>query len=137
MALTTRFSMAIRNARADDVATKCSGGYIRIYGGTQPGSPDTAPGTTLLATLRFGTPAFGSASNGQITANAITPDTNAAATGTATWARILQSNGTTPVMDCSVGTTGTNIILNSADIKAGGQVGLDGWIHTEPLSEGT
>jgi hypothetical protein len=137
MALTTRFTIAIRNARCQDIGTKCNNGYIRIYSGSQPSDPDQAPGGTLLATLRFANPAFGSPVNGQITANAITPDSSAAATGTATWARILQSDGTTVVMDVSVGTTGSNINLNSVDIKAGGQVAISAWVHTEPLTEGT
>lgn len=137
MGLSTRFTIAIRNARCSDIATKCAAGYIKIYSGSQPSDPDQAPAGTLLATLRFGNPAFGTPSAGSMTANAITPDSNAAANGTAGWARVLSSDNSTVVMDVSVGTTGTNIILNSVDIKAGGQVSLSAWTHTEPLSEGT
>jgi hypothetical protein len=111
------------NAEADAVGNALNNGYIRIYDGTQPTNADTAVGAqVLLAELRFGADAFPAASAGLLTANAITDDASANATGTATWARILASDGTTVYFDGSVGTASANVILNSVAISAGAAV---------------
>jgi hypothetical protein len=123
VALNPKFSTTMVNAEADAVGNALNNGYIRVYAGTQPTNADTAlSGQTLLAELRFGADAFPAASNGTITANAITSDSSADATGTATWARILASDGTTVWFDGSVGTSDANVILNTVSIVAGAVV---------------
>lgn len=123
MALNPKYSNTMVNAEADAVGAALDSGYIRIYDGSQPATADTAIGAqTLLAELRFGADAFGAASTGTITANAITSDSSANATGTATWARILASNGTTVWFDGSVGTSDANVILNTTSIVSGAVV---------------
>lgn len=123
MALNPKFSTTMVNAEADAVGNALDNGYIRIYDGSQPANADTAvSGQTLLAELRFGADAFGAASGGVITANAITADASANATGTASWARILASNGSTVWFDGSVGTSSANVILNTTSIVAGAEV---------------
>lgn len=80
-----RSSVAIRNAQLDAVTTEADGGFVRVYGGSRPASPDVAVTVQqLLSTLSLGAPAFGSASGGVAFANAIAPDTDIADTGTAT-----------------------------------------------------
>lgn len=99
-----RVTAARRNAMLDSMAAQLNNGYIRVYNGTQPANADTAlSGNTLLAELRFGATAFPAASGGVLTANAITNDTSADATGTPTFARLLQSDGTTVVGDITAG----------------------------------
>ncbi|MGH7716807.1 MAG: hypothetical protein ACREML_12515, partial [Vulcanimicrobiaceae bacterium] len=85
-------------AEANAFAPLCNSGTITIYSGTQPVNANTGlSGNTLLVTLTFGATAFGSAAaGGVITANTITSGT-AVATGTATFARLLKSDGTTVV----------------------------------------
>lgn len=123
MALNPKYSDTMVNAEANAVGDALNSGYIRIYDGSQPTNADTAVGAqTLLAELRFGADAFGNASGGVITANAITDDSSANATGTATWARILASNGTTVWFDGSVGTSNANVILNTTSIVSGAVV---------------
>jgi hypothetical protein len=123
MAANPKFSNTMVNAEADAVGNALNSGYIRIYDGTQPTNADTAVGAqTLLAELRFGADAFGAAVAGVITANAITSDSSANATGTASWARILASDGTTVWFDGSVGTSDANVILNTVSIVAGAVV---------------
>jgi hypothetical protein len=56
-----------------------------------------------------------------LTHSAITPDSSANATGTATWFRDVDSTGTC-VMDGSVGTSGADLNLNSTSITSGVQV---------------
>jgi hypothetical protein len=111
------------------------GGYIRIYDGAQAANPNTAIGAqVLLAELTFGTPAFGAASNGVATANAITQDASANASGTATWFRVLQSNGTTVLWDGTVSTSGADLNLNSTSIVSGGTVDITSMTYTQPES---
>lgn len=117
MALQT--SIVSRNAELDALALLANNGYIRIYSGSIPASPETAASGTLLAELRFNATAFGSASAGVITANAITQDSSADNTGTAGYYRALQSNGTTALWDGTCGTAGADLNLNSTSISAG------------------
>lgn len=128
-----KIATATRNAAADASAALLNTGYIRIYSGTRPANPQTAlSGNTLLAELRFGATAFSAASNGVATANAITQDSSADASGTATFARILKSDGTSVWGDCDVGTSGSDINLNSVSIVAGGTVSITSMTLTQP-----
>jgi len=123
MAANPKFSDACVNAEANAIGDALDSGYIRIYDGSQPANADTAvSGQTLLAELRFNAAAFPSAVAGLITAAAITDDSSANATGTATWARILASNGTSVYFDGSVGTASANVILNTTSIVTGAVV---------------
>lgn len=123
MALNPKYSDTMVNAEANAVGDALNTGYIRIYDGTQAVNADTAVGAqVLLAELRFGADAFGAAAAGVITAAAITDDSSANATGTATWARILASNGTTVWFDGSAGTGTVNVVLNTASIASGAVV---------------
>lgn len=123
MALNPKLSNVGANAEADAVCALANSGKLRIYDGTQAATADTAIGAqVLLAELTFGNPAFGAAVAGVATANAITQDASADNTGTATWFRVLQSNGTTVLFDGSAGTSGANLNLNSVAISAGAAV---------------
>lgn len=123
MATNPKFSNTMVNAEADAIGAALDNGWIRIYDGTQPADADTAVTTqNILAELRFGADAFPSAVAGLLTANAITSDTSANATGTATWARIFASNGTTVWFDGTVGTATANVVINSTAISAGATV---------------
>jgi hypothetical protein len=133
MALNTQMSYAAVNAEADALSDLLDSGYLRIYDGTQPANADTAVSTqTLLAELRFNATAAPSASNGVLTFNAITADSSANATGTATWFRALKSDGTTVLMDGTVGTSGANLNLTSTSITTGTQVSVTSFTHTIP-----
>lgn len=132
MALNPKRSNVAVSAAADAVCPMLNNGYLRIYDGTQPATADTAVTTqTKLAELRWNATAFGAASNGVATANAITSDASADATGTATWFRALKSDGTTVVFDGSVGTSGCDLNLNSAAITSGSAVSVTAFTYTE------
>lgn len=117
------YSTTLRNTRLDAIDDAVNGGagagLLRIYDGTRPATGGTA--TTLLAELTFSDPAFGAASGGSISASAITDDSSANATGTATWFRVVDSAGTF-VMDGDVGTSGSDLNLNTTSIQSGGTV---------------
>jgi hypothetical protein len=133
MALNLKISNTAANAEADALARLLDNGYLRIYSGTQAADADTAIGAqVLLAELRFNATSAPAASAGVLTFNAFTSDSSADATGTATWARALKSDGTTVVFDESVGTSGANLNLNSVAISAGAAVSVSSHSYTVP-----
>jgi hypothetical protein len=117
-----KVAILTRNAALNAEAALANGGTISIRSGTQPATPETAVTGTLLATVSLNATAFGAASNGTITAAAIVGDVTADATGTATWFRMWRSDGTTAVLDGSVGTSGADLNINSIAIQAGAAV---------------
>lgn len=131
MATNPKRSILAANTEADAVCALLNNGYLRIYSGTQPTTADTAIGSqVLLAELRWNATAFGAASAGVATAAAITSDSAANATGTATWFRALKSNGTSVVFDGSVGAATADLILASVSIVTNAQVDVTAFTYT-------
>ncbi len=97
--------------------TGATGGYIRREVGTSPASGGAL--TKTLATLTMSVAAFSAAASGVLTANAITDDSSAAASGTGTWFRVTDSAGGF-VMDGDIGTD--MVITPSAVITAASPV---------------
>lgn len=127
--MTISYATTLRNARLDAISTAVgSAGKLRIYNGTRPATGGTV--TTLLAELTLGSPFASAAASGVLTANAITGDTSADATGTATWFRIVTSGGTF-VLDGDVGTAGpAELVLSSTSLVAGGTVNVSSLVIT-------
>lgn len=131
----TVLATATRNAQADALARLLDTGFLRLYTGAQPASPDVAVGAqVLLGTLGISAVSAPAAANGVLTFNAISSDTVADATGTATWFRAFRANGTTAELDGSIGTADANLILNTVAIVAGARLDVTGWTHTVPAS---
>jgi hypothetical protein len=138
MALNTIISAAARTAMVQQLQILLDAGAgpgtLKIYTGTQPAGPGTAVGAqVLLGTLTLTDPSFPAGSTGVITASAITSDTTADATGTATWFRASDSNAVA-VIDGSVGTATSDLILDSVSIVAGGTIAVTSWTITMPAS---
>jgi hypothetical protein len=131
MANNPKFANVTVNAEADALARLLDNGYLRLYSGSQPTNADTALGAqVLLAELRFNATSAPAASAGVLTFNAITSDTSADATGTAAFYRALKSDGTSVVMDGSVGTSSADLVLNSTAIQSGAQVDVTSFAVT-------
>lgn len=131
MALNPKLTNLGANAEVDALCALLNGGFLDIYDGAQPATADTAIGAQVkLASLPMSNPAFGAGVAGVATANAITPDSAADATGTASWYRAWKSDHTTPVCDGSVGTATSNLVLNSVAIQINAQVAVDSWTQT-------
>lgn len=105
------------------------------------GSITTAGDYTVLPTALDAEPVTGAgltgatlslAMTGSIVFNAIT-QTNATATGTATFGRFATGNtaGGAGIIDLDVGTSGTSIIINSTSIVSGGPVVISSATITE------
>lgn len=117
----------------DSLDAGSGAGFLDIYDGSKPAGPGTAVSDqTLLAHLTFSDPAFGAASNGVATASAITQDSSANATGTATWFRATDSDGNAK-FDGTVGTSGCDLNLVTDDIVATQPVQVSSFTVTVPM----
>lgn len=133
MANNLKLTNAAVNAQADALARLVDNGYLRIYDGAQPATADTAIGAqVLLAELRFANPSAAAAVAGVLTFSAITSDTAANATGVAAWYRAFKSDGTTPVMDGSVGLVTSDLVIDSTAIQINADVDVASLTHTVP-----
>jgi len=119
-----KYSNGTRNAQQNGLITYAgSNALINIYAGAQPANANTAiSGQTLLVTLTV-TGSFGTDSNGTITLSSVANGT-AVATNTATFFRITKSDGTTVVMDGSVGISDADLVLNNTSIATGQVVSI-------------
>jgi hypothetical protein len=98
-------------AAVDAVKALFNNGTLVVYSGAQPATPETAlSGNTALATWTFSATAFGSDSftggNEQATASFVSSTVTPSANGTATFARLFETGGTTVVTDITVTATG-------------------------------
>lgn len=138
--MTVRVSTAAAKAAVDALTALVDGGSgpgtIQVRTGSQPATVATAATGTLLATLTCSDPAFGAATNASpavATANAISSDTSADASGTAGWFRIYDSAGTA-VLDgsCSATGGGGDMQFDNAVFVAGGVVALSALTVSHP-----
>lgn len=136
MASDIRYSTATLNGFLDTINTRLgAGALVRIYDGTKPTNADTALGAQVkLAELPMSATPFAAASSRSITANAITTDTSADATGTASWATFVTSGGTR-VMDVTAGNSGDSpdLVLDNKSIQSGADVAITSCVLTLSL----
>lgn len=114
-----RFAVALRSEMLSATIDNMNSGKLRIYSGTRPANGDASLGAAvLLAELTLGATSF-TESGGVLTANPITSDSSADATGTPSFARIFQSDGSTAVVDVSAAASGAELNLSGL---VGGQI---------------
>ena len=116
-----------------DLGTTAASGYIEIRDGTKPANPQTAATGNELATLMFSNPAFADFVNGQAYANAITSETDVTVTGTASWFRVYDRDGTA-IFDGDVSEAGGggDIIFDSTLFIRGGTVAITALLAVMP-----
>lgn len=133
--MTMKFSAALRNNRAqqiiDAIDADINPGTIKFYTGPQPVTGAAITTEILLGTLTFSA-ISATATDGVITFDEITEDSEADATGTAAWARIEDGSGAF-VMDVSVGATGSGetVEMNTTGIVEGGPIRITSFVITE------
>ena len=113
-----------RNVVTDAITGQFSGGVLRIYDGTQPGTAGATSGSSLLI-VEIGSLYWAAASNGTalLASSAGTTGTSGTA-GTAAWARLIDS-GTSCIIDGACGTgVSNNFVIDSAVILGGSVVTL-------------
>ena len=137
MALNTKISTGARNGACDAIVDLVDGGagagYIQIRTGAPPTNPGDANSGTLLGTCPMSDPAFGAAATGVATANAITSDSTADASGTAGHFRVFDSNDVC-IFQGTAGVTGDtpNMVFDNATIVAGGVIAISSMTLTVP-----
>lgn len=120
--MTISLSAAAAKAGLDAQFDLANSGSMRVYDGTPPANAKAAlSGNNLLAQLTMGATAFGAAAGTTTitkTANAITSDNDADLSGTATFFRLLKSDGTTVVAQGTVTASGGggDAILTSTSV---------------------
>ena len=126
MAYNTKLGVAAANAEAEATVALCNSGTLELYDGTQPATADTAiTDQTLGCTLTFDATALsGSAADGIATFDTITADASADAAITPTWGRAWMTDGTTAVMDFTVGLSGTDCIIDAVPLEVGKSVSV-------------
>jgi hypothetical protein len=122
------YSVTIRNNMLTEIVDASSAGFLRIYDGTRPATGGAA--TTLLAELTLSGPS-GTVSGGFLAFSTITADSSANASGTATWFRVVAANGSTHVIDGNIGTSGSDLNLNTLAIVASANVSVTSFTITE------
>lgn len=125
------FATARRVSRCNLLAGWLAGGEIRIYDGTRPADADTAITTqNLLVMFELADPS-GTVENGVFTGT--NPATTLIAeTGTASWARIVDSSAGT-VFDADVGleNSGSVIELSNLSLVEGSYCTITSFVLTE------
>jgi hypothetical protein len=124
-----RYVTARRNGMMEDIRAALAGGSIKVYNGPQPANGDLGlAGNTLLVTLGLSSPAGPPTANGAFTFGAITSGVAIASAGPnpASWARMFQADGTTPVGDMDVALTGATFNLDNVNIVQGGTISAVG-----------
>jgi hypothetical protein len=116
------YSQALQNSRMDSVITT-------IDAHASPATLEicTAAYAAVLVTLTLSDPSFvrsGTKPNTLITMQGVPKSANATGTGTAAVARIKEGGGTVVADGLTVGTSATDIILNSTSITTGQQVSI-------------
>lgn len=114
-----------QNAMTDAFAGLIATGVLTIYSGTAPANAKAAlSGNTVLSQHTLA--GFGASVNGTATANAI-PSATAAATGTATFARVLVAG--VPEYQSTVG---GGVTIDNANIELNGTVNVTSFTLTTP-----
>lgn len=121
------------DAIVDDIDAGAGAGTIAIRTGAQPTNVGDADTGTLLGTLTFSDPAFGAAATGVATADAITSDSSADASGTAGHFRIKDSS---PAIhsDGTCGLGSGDLSFDNNVIVAGGTIAIASMTITSPIS---
>lgn len=122
------YSMELRNAKlAANASVIGNGGKLEIYAGADTAGTDNAEGT-LLAVFTLGSP-FAPAPINAVQSPTLPADTTGVANGTAGWARVTKADGTTAVMDLTVGATGSGaqVILNTLTVSTGVALSVKSW----------
>lgn len=131
-----RFSDAAVNRKANEMLSLLNGGFLCVYSGPQPESPDADPTAEniLLAVLEFSQQAFKPAIGGLAIANPIAPDTSTRGSGMPTWFRTYALTREA-IFDGTVGPEGSDedydLIMSGGVIEADNEVRVGTLYYTE------
>ncbi len=126
-----QFSVSVRNARLDAVeSTAGTSANLYIRSGAAPADCATADSGTLLATIALPSDWMAAASAGA-KAKSGTWSVAASASGTAGHFRIKDSAGTTCHVQGTVGTSGTDMIIDNTSVNSGQTITISSFTLTD------
>ena len=112
-------STEVRNARLDAIETVAgTSPILKIRSGTMPTATSDADAGTVLSSLTLPSDWMAAASGGIKVKSGTWEDASADNTGTATHFRLYKSDGTTCVMQGTVGTSSADMIVLSVSFVA-------------------
>lgn len=115
-----QLSVNVRNAILDAIETTVGASAVmKIRTGAVPASCATADSGTVVATLTLPADWLAAAASGSKAKSGTWQDTSADATGTAAHFRIYESTGVTCHLQGTVGTSGTDMVVDSVSFTAG------------------
>lgn len=130
-----RIATTVRNALADAFDAAVNAGTpaskLQLRTGNAPAATTDAAAGTLLAEFTLPDPAFGNAASGVVTANAISNTTGLAA-GTVGHFRVIDGDGVCVEDSQSVGTSGTELVINTTTVSVGLTMSVSSWTVTMP-----
>lgn len=130
--MAVQFSVAVRNARLDAVETAIGVSPImRIRSGAAPANCATADSGTVLATVNLPSDWMAAAAAGAKALSGTWQDASADATGTAAHFRVYDTGGTVCGIQGTVGTSGTDMIVDSVSFTAGQQFNVTAFTLTD------
>jgi hypothetical protein len=132
--MAVQWADAVRNAMLDAWETAIgTSALLRIYSGTPPADESTAlSGNTLLKEFAMASDWAAAAATGSKGLNNLPLSGAAAATGVASFYRIYNSGGTTCYEQGTVGTSGTDMIIDNTSINSGQTVNVTAFSKTAP-----
>lgn len=118
--MTLQYSTTVRNAQLDAMETAVGvSAILKIRSGSAPANCGTADSGTVLATLNLPSDWMAAASGGVKGKLGTWSDSSADAGGTAAHFRLYASDGTTCHAQGTVGTSGTDMIVDNTSFSAG------------------
>lgn len=115
-----QYSVTVRNAKLDAVETAIgASAVLKIRSGSAPANCAAADAGTALATINLPSDWMDAATGGTKSKAGTWTDASADATGTAGHFRLYASDGTTCHAQGSVGTSGTDMIVDNTSFAAG------------------
>lgn len=128
---TTGYATALRNAQLDAITTYAgNGAKLQEYDGTRPATCGAISTQNKLAEWTMGSPFAPPASSGVLSPTFASSSTTGLGAGTATWWRLAKADGTTCVIDGSVGTSGADLNQSTTTVSSGLTLTISGWTIT-------
>jgi hypothetical protein len=130
--MAVQLSVAARNARLDAIETTAgASAVLKIFTGSPPVNCAAADSGTVLATINLPSDWMAAASGGSKAKSGTWEDLSADNTGTAGHFRVYDSGATTCHIQGTVGTSGTDMTVNSTSFTAGQSVTVNSFTLTD------
>lgn len=131
--MTVQFSTAVRNAMLDSIETTIgTTAKIQIWTGSVPANCGTASSGTKLAEWTLASDWASNAASGTKVLTSTPLSTTGVAAGTAGYYRFTDSAGTTCHEQGTVGTSGTDMIIDNAVIAVSQTINITAFSKTAP-----